>query len=291
MGASNGHYQALTAEKLQAFMESHHERDYLLIDVRQPAEYEQFHIPGATLMPLPDFESRLFDLPSDKDLIFYCKVGSRSQMAAMLAQEGDVTEKSLYHLFGGIHAWNGKTLADFPKVRVFETSGGFTELLLTAMDMERGAERFYQHVRDRYSDFAFSTTFDHLARVETAHARIIHDVYRKTIGGASPESFDALYERLAGDILEGGESLEQMTARLDSGFAGVETDPCISLMELALNIEYAAYDLYRGAATREGAETETAGLFLDIAQAEKSHMRILAKAIANCESPGAGKGG
>jgi rubrerythrin/rhodanese-related sulfurtransferase len=281
-------YGELSADDLKEYMASHHERDYLLIDVRQPGEYEQTHIPGATLLPLPEFESRLFELPGDRDLIFYCKVGSRSQMAAMLAGEGEVTEKPIYHLSGGISAFSGKTLSEFPRLKAFEAGGSFPELLFSAMNMEKGAERFYEHVRERYKDQGFSKTFDQLARVETAHARIIYDVYKKIGEEPEPEPFDSLYESLAGDIMEGGESLSDMMERLEA----VEENACIPLMELALSIEYAAYDLYRSAATRMDTEAETADLFLDIAQAEKSHMRMIARALAECGGDGrqAGQG-
>ena len=267
----------LTADQYQSYMQSHNEKDYLLIDVRQSQEYEHSHIPGATLIPLSEFESRLFELPDNKELVFYCKIGSRSQMAAMLADEAEVTEKPIYHLSGGIHDWSGRTLTDFPKIKVFESAGSFRELLVTAMDMERGAERFYQYARDRHEDAPFAITFDQLSKVETAHARIIYDIYKKS-SETEPEAFDAFYENLAGEILESGESLEQMVGRLES----IETNICISLMELALNIEYAAYDLYRSAATKGGIGNDAADLFLDIAQAEKNHMRLIAKALADC---------
>ena len=69
----NLEFETLTAEELRVFIENQNETDYLLIDVRQPAEYEQGHIPGAKLMPLPEVETGLFTLSSDRDLIFYCQ--------------------------------------------------------------------------------------------------------------------------------------------------------------------------------------------------------------------------
>ena len=67
----NLEFETLAAEELRAFLENQPETSYLLIGVRQPSEYEQGHIPGALLMPLPEVETRLFTLPSDRDLIFY----------------------------------------------------------------------------------------------------------------------------------------------------------------------------------------------------------------------------
>ncbi|MDZ7830254.1 MAG: rhodanese-like domain-containing protein [Desulfobacterales bacterium] len=274
---ADNHFIHMTPAQYQAYLSSKNEKDFLLVDVRQPQEYEQTHIPGASLMPLSDFESRVFELPTDKELIFYCTSGNRSQMAAMLAGEAEITEKPIYHLAGGILAWTGKTVTDFPKVKIFTSAASFEELLYTAMDMERGAERFYQYMRDQYSDYPFAKTFDQLSKVETAHARIIYDVYRKT-AAAEPESFDVFYEKLQGEILEGGEGLAEMIPRLES----IDSHVCASLMEIALNIEYAAYDLYRTAAADHVESREAADLFLNIAQAEKTHMRMIAKALADC---------
>jgi len=274
---ADNHFIHMTPAQYQSYLSSKNEKDFLLVDVRQPQEYEQTHIPGASLMPLSEFESRVFELPTDKELIFYCKSGNRSQMAAMLAGEAEITEKPIYHLAGGILAWTGKTVTDFPKVKIFTSAASFEELLYTAMDMERGAERFYQHMRDQYSDYPFAKTFDQLSKVETAHARIIYDVYKKT-AAAEPEPFDVLYEKLEGKILEGGEGLEEMIPRLES----IDSHVCASLMEIALNIEYAAYDLYRTAAADHVESREAADLFLNIAQAEKTHMRMIAKALADC---------
>jgi rhodanese-related sulfurtransferase len=90
----NLEFDNLTAKELKKYRETQPEKHYLLIDVRQPSEYEQGHIPGARLMPLPEVESGLFSLPSDRDLIFYCQNGGRSQWAASLAGEGEVSQKA-----------------------------------------------------------------------------------------------------------------------------------------------------------------------------------------------------
>ena len=65
----NLEFDTLTADELKILVDTRLEKDYLLIDVRQPSEYERGHIPGARLMPLAEVESRLFTLPSERDLI------------------------------------------------------------------------------------------------------------------------------------------------------------------------------------------------------------------------------
>ena len=59
----------LNPDELKNFINSHKESQYLLIDVRQPGEYQLGHLPGAKLMPLMELESKLFNLPADQDLV------------------------------------------------------------------------------------------------------------------------------------------------------------------------------------------------------------------------------
>src|SRR5699024_10434674 len=59
------------------------ERDFVLVDVREPNEYEINKIPGSVLIPKGDFVSgsALEQLPPDKQVVLHCKAGSRSAEA------------------------------------------------------------------------------------------------------------------------------------------------------------------------------------------------------------------
>jgi rhodanese-related sulfurtransferase/rubrerythrin len=265
----------MSAEDLKAFMETHNEKHYRLIDVRQPAEYRHGHIPGAVLVPLLEFESSLFDLPTDQDLIFYCSNGARSKAAATLALDAEVTKRSVYNLADGIMNWYGQTLSDFPRVRVFDAAKTITDLLYTAMNLEKGAWRFYATVAKRHATEPFAETFGVLAKVENKHAQTIYAIWASHT--AEPPAFEDLFAGLSGDILESGETLEAVLDRAESF-----TDrTCLSLIELALRIEYSALDLYRTMAAQT-LKPETRNTLLSIAQAEKAHMRVLARAIETC---------
>ncbi|MEZ4549931.1 MAG: ferritin family protein [Desulfobacterales bacterium] len=119
-------------------------------------------------------------LPLDKDLIFYCHVGSRSQAAAMTAAEEAVFEKEIFTLEGGIMGWTGKKQAPMPRLTVFEDARTLSEFLETAMNMEKGAERFYRAAYEKFTKSNFAKTLDVLAGVETAHARLLYDIYART---------------------------------------------------------------------------------------------------------------
>jgi rhodanese-related sulfurtransferase/rubrerythrin len=267
----------MSPEELRRYIEKNKEGDYLLVDVRQPKEYVQGHIAGAKLIPIKDLVADLFSLPSDKDLIFYCHSGGRSAAAATLAAEEAVSKKKIYDLEGGIMAWDDRIVSEYPRVEVFDKSKSLPGLLWTAMDLEKGAFRFYNYVRDRFVSEPFSTTLGQLATAEIAHAKAVYRYWKNTEEG--PAEFETVFENLQGEILEGGEKLVDILRRAEA----IEGNTCMNMIELALHIENSAFDLYRTVAEQaESKEAQEA--FLSIAESEKTHMKNLIDAVDWCES-------
>jgi len=62
---------AMTVEQVREFLDKHDPADYNLVDVRQPGEYQQVHLPGAQLIPLPELADRMRELNPDKPTITY----------------------------------------------------------------------------------------------------------------------------------------------------------------------------------------------------------------------------
>ncbi|MDY6988627.1 MAG: rhodanese-like domain-containing protein [Thermodesulfobacteriota bacterium] len=266
----------MSPEDLKGYMEKNKEGDYLLVDVRQPEEYVRGHIPGAKLMPVRELVTDLSKLPSDKDLVFYCHSGGRSAAAATLVAEEEVSNKNIYDLEGGIMAWEGEALSDYPRVLVFDKSKTLPELLLVAMDLEKGALRFYDHLKQRYVSEPFSKTFAQLSLAEMAHAKSVYQYWKKT--ETDPPAFEAVFADLKGEILEGGENLIDTLGRAEA----LEGNMCMNFIELSLHIENAAFDLYRAMA-EQTENQEARDAFLSIAQAEKKHMKTLIAAIGQCD--------
>lgn len=79
--------------------------DFLLVDVREPNEWEIVRIPGASLMPKGTFITgdALQRLPQDRPTIFYCKSGKRSAEVLALAHEAGFADAT--HVGGGVLAW------------------------------------------------------------------------------------------------------------------------------------------------------------------------------------------
>lgn len=84
--------------------------DALVIDVREPQEWSQGHIPGARHIPLGQLSSRLNELDKYKDrpLITQCRSGMRSASAASTLKKAGFTK--IYNLKGGITAWKAAGL-------------------------------------------------------------------------------------------------------------------------------------------------------------------------------------
>jgi adenylyltransferase/sulfurtransferase len=77
--------------------------EMLLVDVREPAEWEIVRIPGAVLIPKGDLPAHLSDLPQNKQVVLYCKTGVRSaESLALLKSAGFASAK---HVQGGVTAW------------------------------------------------------------------------------------------------------------------------------------------------------------------------------------------
>jgi adenylyltransferase/sulfurtransferase len=78
---------------------------FLLIDVREPSEFEIVKIPGAVLIPKQGFldGSALAGLPQDKPIILHCKSGVRSAECLAILKSAGFADAT--HVSGGVVAW------------------------------------------------------------------------------------------------------------------------------------------------------------------------------------------
>ncbi len=79
--------------------------DFILVDVREPHEFEIVRIPGSILMPLSQFldGSALENLPRDKAIILHCRSGVRSATALEILKTAGFSDST--HVEGGVLAW------------------------------------------------------------------------------------------------------------------------------------------------------------------------------------------
>jgi rhodanese-related sulfurtransferase len=74
-----------------------------LLDVREPWEYQEGHVPGAQLIPLGELEQRVNEVPRDRPILAICHSGQRSLAAAGYLQQ--LGYASVSNVDGGTAAW------------------------------------------------------------------------------------------------------------------------------------------------------------------------------------------
>ena len=77
--------------------------DALLVDVREPNEWQAGHIAGATHIPLGTIASRADTLPKDREILLICRTGNRSAMAQERLAQAGLTNST--NVAGGMTAW------------------------------------------------------------------------------------------------------------------------------------------------------------------------------------------
>ncbi len=97
--AADATFKNVSVADLKAAMNS----GALILDVRQPEEYANGHVPGAKLLPLSDLEARIEEVPADQAVFVICRSGNRSKTASeLLAAKG---KHDIRNVEGGMVAW------------------------------------------------------------------------------------------------------------------------------------------------------------------------------------------
>jgi rhodanese-related sulfurtransferase len=74
------------------------------LDVREPSEWDAFHIPGATLIPLGELPNRLDELPRDRPIVVVCNSGNRSRQGRDTLLNAGFTDVT--SMTGGTTGWS-----------------------------------------------------------------------------------------------------------------------------------------------------------------------------------------
>ena len=107
----------MTVQDLKQLFDSGKKDDFVLVDVRNPNEYDIAKIPGSVLVPLPDIEqgpgvTKVKELMNNRSLIAHCKMGGRSAKALGILKEHGIEGTNLK---GGITAWSKEIDSSVPQ--------------------------------------------------------------------------------------------------------------------------------------------------------------------------------
>ncbi|MBD2207934.1 molybdopterin-synthase adenylyltransferase MoeB [Calothrix sp. FACHB-1219] len=108
--------QEMTVTELKQLLDSG-AKDFVLLDVRNPHEYEIAKIPGSVLVPLPDIENgngvqQVKEILNGHRLIAHCKMGGRSAKALSILKDAGIVGTNVK---GGITAWSREVDSSVPE--------------------------------------------------------------------------------------------------------------------------------------------------------------------------------
>lgn len=96
-----GHARGISPQEVKRKFDE--EEDFILLDVRSPAEHGETGIDGAKLIPLGALRERLAELPKDKEIVTFCKISLRGYEAQKILDAAGF--KDTKFMDGGILAW------------------------------------------------------------------------------------------------------------------------------------------------------------------------------------------
>lgn len=259
--------ESLDARQAKQFIDQQPADSVTVLDVRQPAEYEGGHIPGAKLIPLPELQGRMGEIDKEKPTIVYCAIGGRSRIAAQMLAGSNFPK--VFNLNGGFKAWQGNAAVgpEDQGLSLFSGRESAEEVLIVAYSLEKGLQEFYLRMIPLARENSVKELFQKLAAIEINHQNRILEEYRRITGSSvDPARFDL---EVVGPAMEGGLSTEQYIER-----AKANLDQAADVIGLAMAIEAQAMDLYQRAADSR-TDPEGQRVLRQIAREEQEHLKQL----------------
>ncbi len=266
----------VTAIQLENLIQTGREKAFLIVDVREPLEYHLNHIRVAVNIPITDIEFHPFVYDEKRRVIFYCRAGRRSKVAALIAEEGGLPGERIFNLDGGMMDYSGEILLDIPRVEIFAEELSPAGVMEKAINLEKGAYLFYQAAKEFFTGTRVHPVLEKMLKAEKGHARSIFKMLDKLEPCSMP--FGEFFDFCQGDILEGGKTQDQIQRFLGQ----VKPENKIDILDFALDLEFSAYDLYK-AMTVQSNDIEVKEMFFTLAEAEKQHVAEIIDSIDLCD--------
>ena len=261
--------EAMDSDEARKYMAEHSEGTYTLLDVRQPGEYEEDHIPGAKLVPLGDLKEGTQDLDPAKPTLVYCAIGGRSRVAAQLLSGRGFQE--VYNLSGGIKAYRGDKASGPQELNLDMVRGDESpeEMLKLAFGLEQALEIFYDKCLEQAEDKDLKDLFTKLEHVEAVHKKKIYDRYAALVENAPDMA--AFEADMTSDVMEGGFQVKDFLAANEPWLKSLN-----EVLQLAMMLETQALDLYMRFAEKSQEEGTKQVLFT-LADEEKAHLKSISR--------------
>ena len=103
----------ITPQSLQQWLADEGRKPPVLLDVREPWEYQTCHIDGSVLAPMNTIPARVQELDREIDTVVICHHGARSYQVGVFLERNGFS--NLYNLQGGVNAWADQVEPAMPK--------------------------------------------------------------------------------------------------------------------------------------------------------------------------------
>lgn len=262
--------KSITTQEVQRIIKEKNTEDYCLLDVRQPAEYAEKHIPGAKLIPLGDLQAHLKEVSPDKPTIVYCRSGNRSRSAVGMLNGAGFED--VYNMEGGMLAYNGIVAAGPPEAGAFCFPPKMQpeELVAMAWYIEDGSRQFIEKMKDMVQDRKARELFSLLSEHKSAHQNDLQKLFMK-ISAIEPDG------NFPSSVLPGPpEEVMAGCVNVQDAVNWSRGKQLTDILDLMMALEANTLDLYLKLG-RQVTSDEARKVFIALSDEEKSHLDALAE--------------
>ena len=261
--------KSISPDEVRGIIKNKGAHEYCLLDVRQPGEYEQGHLPGAKLIPLGELRSRLDEVAGDRMTIVYCRSGNRSRSAVGILNGEGLEE--VFNMERGILGYRGTVAAGPPEAGVFCFPENMApgELAAMAWYIEDGSQRFFEAVKEKARGQEEKGVFSRLIAHKIAHKESLSHLYGKIAGSEADGSFPmSVLDKPPHDVMAGCVSVPDAV--------DWSKDKSLSdILDLLMALEANTFDLYLKLGRQVPSESART-VFVELSEEQVRHLEQLA---------------
>lgn len=264
--------KSISPNEVRTIIKEKSTEDYCLLDVRQPGEYAQGHLPGAKMIPLGELQARLPEMVSQRFTVVYCRSGNRSRSAVGILNGAGFDD--VYNMEGGILAYNGLVAVGPPEAGIFCFPESLTPEQLVAMAwyIEDGSQKYYQRMKAMTRIQEEKDLFADLYSYKAAHKDDLFDCYKKMSGQSEVKDFPSkILPEPPADVMAG-------CVQVTEAVKWSQDKKVSEILDLMMSLEANTFDLYLKLGRHIKTE-EARSVFLALSEKEKHHLDTLASAF------------
>ena len=260
--------KSISPDEVREIIKNKGADEYCLLDVRQPGEYEQGHLPGAKLIPLSELQFNLDKIRPDRRTIVYCRSGNRSRSAVGILNGAGLDD--VFNMERGILGYRGTQADGPPEAGVFCFPENMAPEQLTAMAwyIEDGSQRFFEAVREKTQGTEEKDVISRLIDQKITHKESLFHLFKKISGSGSEIHFPAdILPLPPHDVMAGCVSVPDAVA-------WSKDKQITDILDVLMALEANTLDLYLKLG-RQVASERASSVFVGLSEEQVRHLEQL----------------